>query len=54
MMLKCINPFGNFRPGQEVLVPDDSIYDSAYFELAPDVEEKELAPEAGEAIKEVE
>lgn len=31
MILVCVNPFGNFVPGDEVLVPDDAVFDTAFF-----------------------
>lgn len=45
MVLRCINAFGNFTPGDEIEVPDGAVFDHAYFEVAPDVvqdDEKEL------------
>lgn len=35
MTLVCINPFGRFMPGDEVLVPDGAIFDTAYFAAKP-------------------
>ena len=31
MLLRCVNAFGNFAPGDEVEVPDDALFDTAYF-----------------------
>lgn len=43
MLLRCVRPFGNKTPGDEVEVPDGAIFDHVYFELAeaeePDEEE---------------
>lgn len=35
MTLICIQGFGNFRPGDQITVPDGAVYDSAFFEEAP-------------------
>jgi hypothetical protein len=40
MILVCVNPFGNFTPGDEVLIPDDdAVFDRAFFT------EKDAKPE---------
>ena len=31
MTLVCIQPFGNFEPGDRVEVPEGAIFDTAYF-----------------------
>lgn len=31
MTLVCITPFGHFKPGDTVTVPDGAVYDRAYF-----------------------
>jgi hypothetical protein len=31
VLLKCVNQFGNFMPGDEVEVPDGNVFDTAYF-----------------------
>jgi hypothetical protein len=31
MLLECVNAFGNFAPGDEVEVPDDALFDTAFF-----------------------
>lgn len=36
MILVCINPFGNFVPGDEIEAPEGAEFDSAYFELKGD------------------
>jgi hypothetical protein len=35
MTLICIQPFGSHKPGDEVIVPDGAVFDSAYFQEAP-------------------
>lgn len=39
MILECHNAFGNLEPGDEIEVPDDSEFDTAYFH-----EKNEAAP----------
>jgi hypothetical protein len=34
MTLVCIVPFGHFKPGDKVDVPDDAAFDTAYFKVA--------------------
>lgn len=34
MIIKCKQPFGNFKPGDLVEVPDGAIFDELYFEHA--------------------
>lgn len=34
MKLVCVKPFGNFVPGDEVEVPEDSGFDPFYFQKA--------------------
>lgn len=30
--LVCVNPFGHFKPGDEITgVPDEAVFDTAYF-----------------------
>jgi hypothetical protein len=41
MTLVCIKPFGHRKPGDEVTVPDGSVFDTEYFMLKP-----EAAPKA--------
>lgn len=31
MILVCTHPFGNFKPGDEVEVPDGAVFDGAYY-----------------------
>lgn len=31
MILKCVEPFGNFTPGDIVEVPDGALFDTAFF-----------------------
>ena len=31
MLLYCVNAFGNCAPGDEIEVPDDALFDTAYF-----------------------
>lgn len=31
----CIAPFGNFKPGDEVEIPDGAKFDTSYFQVAP-------------------
>jgi hypothetical protein len=33
MKLVCKNAFGNFKPGDEVEVPDGAVFDGTYFEV---------------------
>lgn len=33
MILTCVNAFGNFKPGDEVEVPDGAAFDTAHFEV---------------------
>lgn len=47
MQLKCVRPFGNFKPGDSVEVPDGAVFDTFYFETEP-----ESAPPASEAAPE--
>jgi hypothetical protein len=49
MLLRCTNAFGNFKPGDEVEVPDGAVFDTAFFELAeaPAQPEQELDAEEG-------
>lgn len=35
MLLKCVRPFGNKKPGDTVEVPDGAEFDQMYFALAP-------------------
>ena len=35
MILVCTKPFGNFKPGDEVEVPDGAVFDRTYFEEKP-------------------
>lgn len=35
MIIRCIHPFGNFIPGDELEIPDGAIFDETYFEDAP-------------------
>lgn len=37
MLLVNHQPFGNFKPGDTVEVPDGAAFDHAYFELAEEV-----------------
>lgn len=41
MLLVNHQPFGNFKPGDTVEVPDGAAFDHAYFEEAADVEDDE-------------
>lgn len=36
MILVNVNEFGNFKPGDEVEVPDGSTFDSTYFRVKPE------------------
>lgn len=36
MILVCIHAFGNFKPGNEVVVPEGAEFDPAYFEVKGD------------------
>jgi len=44
MQIKCVRPFGNFKPGDSVEVPDGAAFDTYHFEQAP--EEPAPAPAA--------
>lgn len=35
MIIRCIHPFGNFNPGDELEIPDEAVFDETYFERAP-------------------
>ncbi len=35
MIIRCIYPFGNFNPGDELEIADEAIFDKTYFEDAP-------------------
>jgi hypothetical protein len=41
MLLVNVRPFGNFKPGETVEVPDGAGFDHAYFEEASDVDDGE-------------
>lgn len=45
MILVCVNTFGNFEPGDEVTVPDDVEFDSAFF-----VAKGDKSPEGDESL----
>lgn len=36
MQLRCIRAFGNFKPGDELDVPDGAVFDGFYFERTPE------------------
>ena len=48
MILVCVNPFGHFKPGDEIIVPDGAEFDTAYFS-AKDDGSAAKADEAGKA-----
>jgi hypothetical protein len=35
MIIRCIRLFGNFRPGDELEIPADAVFDETYFERVP-------------------
>lgn len=35
MLIRCTHPFGNFKPGDELDIPDNAKFDTFYFEVAP-------------------
>lgn len=35
MIIRCIQLFGNFRPGDELEIPADAVFDETYFERVP-------------------
>lgn len=39
MTLRCTNAFGNFKPGDEIEVPDGALYDGAFFEEVAEAKE---------------
>lgn len=41
MTLRCIRAFGNFKPGDEVEVPDGAEFDGYYFELVKPAAKRE-------------
>lgn len=43
MKLVCVHPFGHFKPGAEVEVPDGAVFDRAYFAVQAEPK-KEKAP----------
>lgn len=45
MLLRCTAKFGNFKPGDEVEVPDGARFDHAYFEA---VTQPDKTPKKGE------
>ena len=45
MFLTCLRPFGNFTPGDTVEVPDNAVFDTAYFS-----DEKAEAPAVHEPL----
>ena len=49
MVLRCTHAFGNFKPGDEVEVPDGSEFDHAYFE-----QDTNVRPEGKETPKQKE
>ena len=42
MILVCVNLFGNFEPGDEVIVPDGAEFDHAFFKAgkAPEADKE--------------
>lgn len=44
MFVVCIQAFGNFVPGDEVLIPDGAVFDTTYF--AAKADKKVDAPKA--------
>jgi hypothetical protein len=40
MTLVCVYAFGNFEPGDEVLVPDGAVFDTGYFKEKADAPKK--------------
>lgn len=40
-VLECTQSFGNFEPGDTVLVPDGAVFDTGHFALLPDEVEQE-------------
>ena len=48
MQLVCVRPFGNFKPGDEVEVPDGAVFDKFYFEVSePDKPEPDEPADKG-------
>lgn len=35
MIIRCVKPFGNFAPGDELEIADESKFDEFYFEPVP-------------------
>lgn len=35
MLVRCIQPFGNFTPGDELVLPEGAEFDHYYFEAVP-------------------
>ena len=35
MIIRCVRQFGNFRPGDDLEVPDEAVFDEYYFERVP-------------------
>lgn len=35
MIIRCIQRFGNFVPGDELEVPDEAVFDTTFFEATP-------------------
>jgi hypothetical protein len=52
MLLVNVRPFGNFKPGETVEVPDGAGFDHAYFERA-DEEPTPVEDEAPDGAEEV-
>lgn len=51
MQLVCKNAFGNFKPGDEVEVPDGAGFDNAYFDRAEEPEPVKAPKSAKEVSK---
>lgn len=49
--LTCIYQFGYYRPGDEVQIPDDAVYDTAYFTVRPDASSSGGAVTSGGSAK---
>lgn len=41
MLLECIEPFGNFVPGDTVEVPEGAVFDTFYFKQADEPKKAE-------------
>lgn len=41
MIIRCIQLFGNFRPGDELEIPADAVFDETYFERVAEATDTE-------------